>query len=116
MLAEEGMNNVDFISCELMPYNEAFMEQIQTAESTEELLSLWKKMAEDSFLNWYVNPQMPEDAVKDFIAIDDVAKQKQCLASLLDKNQLYVNLSEIEDADFGVSEEDKVLNRIFYAE
>jgi hypothetical protein len=25
------------------------------------------------------------------------------LAELLDKNQLYVNLSEIEDADFGVS-------------
>ena len=35
---------------------------------------------------------------------------------LLDKNQLYVNLSEIEDADFGVSEEDKVLNRQFYGE
>jgi adenine-specific DNA-methyltransferase len=33
---------------------------------------------------------------------------------MLDKNQLYVNLSEIEDADFGVSEEDKVLNKAFY--
>ena len=33
---------------------------------------------------------------------------------MLDKNQLYVNLSEIEDADFGVSAEDKVLNRAFY--
>ena len=30
------------------------------------------------------------------------------------ENQLYVNLSEIEDADFAVSEEDKLLNRAFY--
>lgn len=41
-------------------------------------------------------------------------KQKKLLAKLLDKNQLYVNLSEIEDKDFGVSDEDKALNRAFY--
>lgn len=38
------------------------------------------------------------------------------LAELLDKNQLYVNLSEIEYEDFGVSEEDKALNKKFYGE
>lgn len=40
--------------------------------------------------------------------------QLQMLAELLDKNQLYVSLSEIEDADFDVSEEDTVLNKAFY--
>jgi len=34
----------------------------------------------------------------------------------LDKNQLYVNLSEIEDADLAVSEEDKALNKKFYGD
>ena len=43
-------------------------------------------------------------------------KQKKLLAELLDKNQLYVNLSEIEDEDFGVSEEEKALNQSFYGE
>ena len=33
--------------------------------------------------------------------------QKHLLTELLDKNQLYVNLSEVEDADFAVSAEDK---------
>ena len=28
----------------------------------------------------------------------------------MDKNQLYVNLTEIDDQDFAVSEEDKILN------
>lgn len=35
---------------------------------------------------------------------------------LLDKNQLYVNLSEIDDAQFKVSKEDKALNKKFYGE
>ena len=106
----------DFIYCELMPYNQTFMDKIQSAQSSEELVALWKDIAENSFLNWYANEAMPQDAVNDFIAIGDIEKQKHLLAELLDKNQLYVNLSEMEDADFGVSEEDKVLNRAFYGE
>ena len=106
----------DFIYCELMPYNQTYIDKIQTARSSEELVALWRDIAENAFLNWYANPEVPEAAINDFIAIDDLEKQKQLLAELLDKNQLYVNLSEIEDADFGVSEEDKVLNKAFYGE
>ena len=35
---------------------------------------------------------------------------------LLDKDQFYVSFSKVDDADFEVSEEDKVLNRAFYGE
>ena len=106
----------DFAYCELMQYNQAYMNKIQSAQSSEALVALWQDIAENAFLNWYVNPEMPEAAVNDFIAIDDVEKQRHCLAELLDKNQLYVNLSEIEDADFEVSAEDKALNKVFYGE
>ena len=41
-------------------------------------------------------------------------KQKKLLAELLNKNQLYVNLSEMDDEDFAVSKEDRELNRLFY--
>ena len=106
----------DFVYCELMPYNQVFMERIQSAESCEELLGIWLAMSKDSVLNWYVNPQEPEAAEEHFIAINDVEKQKQLLAALLDKNQLYVHFSEIEDETFAVSEADKALNRAFYGE
>ncbi|MCY3720977.1 MAG: site-specific DNA-methyltransferase [Candidatus Poribacteria bacterium] len=106
----------DFIYCELMPYNQVFMERIQSAESSEELLDLWRDMSKDSVLNWYVKPQKPEEAEEHFIAINDVEKQKHLLAELLDKNQLYVHLSEIEDETFAVNETNKALNRAFYAE
>ena len=104
----------DFIYCELMQYNQAYMDKISSAQSSEELVTLWQNIAENSFLNWYVNEQIPQEAVGDFIAISDVEKQKHLVAELLDKNQLYVNLSEIEDADFAVSAEDRELNREFY--
>jgi adenine-specific DNA-methyltransferase len=106
----------DFIYCELMKYNEAFMERIQAAKNSKELLKIWREMAEGSFLNWYVNSEMPDEAIKDFEAINDLKKQKKLLAELLDKNQLYVNLSEINDAQFKVSKEDKALNKAFYGE
>ena len=106
----------DFIYCELMEYNQVHISKIQSADSSEELVALWRDIAENAFLNWYVNPEVPEEAINDFIAINDVEKQKHLLAELLDKNQLYVNLSEIEDSDFGVSAEDKALNKAFYGE
>ncbi len=116
----EQNNHGDFTYCELMPYNQAFMDKIQAAQSSDELVSLWRDIAENSFLNWYANEETPEDAVEDFIAIgqteNGLEKQKKLLAELLDKNQLYVNLSEIDDEDFGISEEDKALNKQFYGE
>ena len=110
----------DFICCELMKYNESFMDLIQSAKTSKELLKVWQGMAEDSFLNWYVNPKIPEDAVKIFIELgkekNGLIKQKHKMSELLDKNQLYVNLSEIDDAQFKVSKEDKTLNKAFYGE
>ena len=110
----------DFIYCELMKYNEAFMNKIQAAKSSEELVALWENIAVNSFLNWYVNPETPGDVVDDFKAIgqseNGLNKQKKLLAELLDKNQLYVHLSEIDDEDFDVNENDKALNKQFYGE
>ena len=101
-----------------MQYNEAYMNKIQAAQTSEELLALWEDIAVNSFLNYYVNPETPADAVQVFKAIGETEngsdKQKKLLAELLDKNQLYVHLSEIDDKDFLVSDEDKALNRAFY--
>ena len=110
----------DFICVELMKYNEVFMDKIKEVKTSKELVKTWKDIAANSFLNWYVNPEMPEDAIKDFEELgkaDNGLKiQKKLLTELLNKNQLYINLSEIDDAQFKVSDEDKKLNREFYGE
>ncbi len=111
----EKQDSDDFIYCELKAYNEDYMERIQSAESTEQLLKIWRKMPRKSILNWYINPKAPEQAEEEFIKIDDLDKQKQELMKQLDKNQLYINLSEISDETHGVSESDKQLNTDFHA-
>ena len=116
VIAENRIADSDFVSCELMPYNQVFMERTQSAQSSKELLDIWRDMSRDSVLNWYVKPQKPEEAEEHFIAINDVEKQRKLLAELLDKNQLYVHLSEIEDETFKVGDKDKALNKAFYGE
>jgi len=44
----------------------------------------------------------------------ELANQKKFLNEILDKNQLYLSYSEIEDNTFKVSAEDKRLNKAFY--
>jgi adenine-specific DNA-methyltransferase len=112
--------NGSYVYFELMKLNENFLSRVLQAQNNQELLNIWRTMSKSSFLNWYVNPQMPDDAINDFIAIGNLEngleKQKKLLIELLDKNQLYVNLSEIDDAQFKISKEDKALNKAFYGE
>ena len=119
-LFKESKYKQELLYLELKKYNEAYMDKIQAAESSEELIALWENIALNSFLNYYVNPETPADAVEDFKAIGETEngldKQKKLLAELLDKNQLYVHLSEIDDEDFDVNENDKTLNRSFYGD
>jgi adenine-specific DNA-methyltransferase len=51
--------------------------------------------------------------LEDFKALS-LAEQKQHLCELLDKNQLYVNLSSLNDADFACTEEEKKVTKDFY--
>ena len=108
----------DFLFCELAPYNQSFMDRILSASSSDELSDIWTDMSKNSFLKWYVNPEDPDNALEDLKAVgeqpDGLNKQKRLLAELLDKSQLYVHYSEIDDPDFNISEEDKELTRQFY--
>ena len=89
------------------------MDQIQDAKNTEELLEIWEVMKAKSFLNYNVDIAKQDEAIEEFKQLS-LDQQKEILVGLLDKNQLYVNLSEMNDKDFEVSEEDKRLNQMFY--
>ena len=108
-------DNPNFIYCELMKYNEAFMDKIQAAKDSKALLEIWEQMKAKSFLNYNVDIKKQEEHIEEFKALS-LKEQKQHLCEILDKNQLYVNLSSLNDKDFDVSEEDKKLNCLFYGE
>lgn len=104
-----------FIYCELMEYNEAYINRIQKAKTTKELLAIWKEMQEKAFISYKVDPKTINANISEFekLSLDE---QRRFLIETLDKNQLYVNYSEMDDEDYKISDIDKKLNRLFYGE
>lgn len=103
----------EFVYFELKKYNQTFIEQIEEAKDTKALLKIWEQMKDKSFLNYNVDIKKQDEAIDDFKQLS-IETQKQHLCEILNKNQLYVNLSSIDDEDYQVSEEDKRLTRVFY--
>ena len=102
-----------FVYCELAKANQQFADDIEHASSSEELATIWEQMQETGFLSWKVEPKDINADADDFttIAIED---QKRFLIECLDKNLLYVPFSEIDNAEFGISEKEKQINYNFY--
>ena len=109
----EQNNSDSFIFLELKKYNQNFIEQIEEAKDTKALLQIWEQMKTKSFLNYNIDIKKQEEHIEDFKALN-LQDQKRHLCELLDKNQLYVNLSSINDADFKCSEEEKKVTKDFY--
>lgn len=102
-----------FTYFELKKYNQIFIDQIEEAKDAKALLTIWEQMKTKSFLNYNVDIKKQDEHLEEFKALS-LSEQKQHLCELLDKNQLYVNLSSLNDADFACTEEEKRLNHDFY--
>jgi adenine-specific DNA-methyltransferase len=102
-----------FVYLELKKYNQTFIEQIEEAKDTEAVLQIWELMKAKSFLNYNVDIKKQDEHLEEFKVLC-LAEQKQHLCELLDKNQLYVNLSSLNDADFACTEEEKKVTKDFY--
>lgn len=103
----------EFIYLELKKYNQTFIEQIEEAKDTIELSQIWEQMKTKSFLNYNVGIKKQDEHMIEFQSLS-LAEQKKHFCELLDKNQLYVNLSSLNDADFACNEDEKKVTQDFY--
>lgn len=103
----------DYIYLELKKHNEVFIEEIASAKDSKELLKIWEKMKNKSFIDYNVDIQKQDDNIDAFIKLT-LSKQKQHLAEILDKNQMYVNLPSLYDQDFKVTADEKKVTQDFY--
>lgn len=108
-------SNDSFVYIELAKWNEKWVEKIKKANNSKELINLWEKMKKAAFLSYKVDIKSIDTNVKDFADLKTV-DQKMFLIECLDKNQLYINFSEIEDINYGINKDEKTLNKNFYKE
>lgn len=103
-----------YVYIELAKDNAFYIDKIKQSNSTKELLNIWDELKDKDFLNFNFNSDEIEKGIDDFknLSLDDA---KLILTSLLDKNQLYTNLSEINSSDYSISENEKAINQKFYS-
>lgn len=102
-----------FVYCELSKANGKFADEIENAETTGQLMDIWNRMKATDYLNYKVDVKEVDANVADFEGLN-LDNQKRFLIECLDKNLLYVPLSDIDSNEYGVTDEDKRLTREFY--
>ncbi len=103
----------DFVYAELAKNNEIIVEEIEKAKTNKVLWKVWEELKESGFLSYQVKPEAVDASKKDFEELS-LAQQKDFLMRCVNKNHLYVNLGDMDDKTYKVSEEDKRLTKAFY--
>lgn len=104
-----------FVYCELAKLNQTIMEEIEAATDDVALSDIYGRMVKSGFISYKVNPADIDAAADDYAALS-LDDKKRFLMEILDKNLLYVNYCDIDDEEFGISDEDKAFTRSFYRE
>lgn len=101
-----------FVYCELMENGNELIREIENADENT-IEDVKTKIYNDERIIPYIITEDLEKVDEEFeeLCLDD---KKKALIKLVDKNKLYVNYSDIDNADFDISEADKKFTESFY--
>ena len=102
-----------FVYCELAKCNQHFIDEVAEAKFDADLTALLERVLNSGFISSKVNPTEITGDASEFeaLSIDD---KRRFILALLDKNMLYVNLCDIDDEEYAISDADKAFTRSFY--
>jgi adenine-specific DNA-methyltransferase len=112
-----------FVYCELAEWNAMLVKEILTVSNKKGIAAMVNKlktMPWRAFINYTASPEFVFDETKTneqgkrFSDLP-VEEQKELLVALLDKNFLYVNLTELDAPEMGFDETTQNFNRSFYS-
>jgi len=102
-----------FVYAELKTLNEKYIQEILSTDSEEELKALLNEILREGLVHYQVKEVSLSEIETGFNLLSFAEKQ-QFLKDILDKNLLYLPLSEIDDQDFEIDTLTKNLNQAFY--
>ncbi len=110
----QGENS--FIYAELMEKNQGYLKNIQSASDMDTLMKVYSLMKQNGDLDFRVDLDKFEASLKagELPSLEDRRKE---LIKIIDKNQLYYNYSDIDDANVRnlISKSDYQFNKSFYS-
>lgn len=106
-----------FIYAKLMPKNQNFVKEIQEAENIETLFKIFYRMKQEADIDFRVDLDKFERSISEPGTPIFLQECKRELIRILDKNQLYYNYADIDDADVRIklSDNDYQFNKSFYS-
>lgn len=101
-----------FVYCELKENAQELVDLIQASGETN-IKEIKEKIYNDDRIIPYLTKNELLDTDKDFeeLSLED---KKKALITLVDKNKLYVNYSDIDNKDYEISEEERRFSKSFY--
>ena len=103
----------DFVYLELAERNPKLLSQIEIATSTKQLMGSWDEICNSPFVSHKIDLMKLKDSRSEFekLSLEDA---KSAVLEMLDKNAIYINISELEDKTNGLKAFDIALNKAFY--
>ncbi len=99
-----------FIYCRLAQRNARFAEEITACTDSQALYTLAGEIFDSGYINCRADVQ-PADFEDPSLSLE---AKKKLLLELLDKNQLYVALADLDDEETGLTGADRAFTRSFY--
>ncbi len=104
----------DFVYLELKKLNQLYIDKINNAKHSNELITIKHEILEKAFIDYNIHiNNLKQDDDEDFNNLS-LENQKKLLIEILDKNQLYVNYSEREDTMFNCTQAEIKISEDFY--
>lgn len=107
-----------FVYAELKRYNQQYIDEIENAKDSKALRKVYEQMKEEAFFRIEVDHtafSLPNgEGWGGAFEKLELKEQKELLCECLDKNHLYVNLTEMKDSYYKMSKDDIALNQKFY--
>lgn len=102
-----------FVYAELMEKNQGYLKDLQKSESIQELMEVYERMKENADIDFRLDLEKFEEEISNFNSLDERRRE---LIRILDKNQLYYNYANIDDANVRdlISDDDYEFNKSFY--
>ena len=102
-----------FVYAELMEKNQGYLHDLQKATNADELMRVYDRMKENADLDFRLDLEKFEEELP---KLGSVEERRRELVRILDKNQLYYNYANIDDADVRdlITDSDYQFNKSFY--
>ena len=106
--------NSGFVYLELLELNQIFVSRIKKESDKSKLIDIWKEMLDKAFLGFRVSDSKLIGAKT--LEQQSVEDLKKFLLDTIDNNMLYVPVTEIDDADYGVDAATNEYNKQFFGD